>query len=212
MNSMNSRQGFAPAIIFIIVAVLAIGGGAYYYSVSGPTEAPQPQSAEQVVMEKKGAVENDQSGVMVDAEKDPVMEKPGDTVMEKPAATSMSFSGTVLAGSSAQLLDFKKADYDKAVASGKLVLLYFYADWCPNCIAEFPKMQSAFNGLTTDNVIGFRVNYKDGATDADETALAKQFGVAYQHTKVFIKNGVLVSKHPDSWDEARYVKEINGRL
>jgi thiol-disulfide isomerase/thioredoxin len=128
------------------------------------------------------------------------------------AGNKISFSGTVLAGTSAPLLDFKKADYDKAVASGKLILLYFYADWCPLCKAEFPKMQTAFSELTTDNVIGFRVNYKDSATDADETTLAKQFGVAYQHTKVFVRNGALVSKHPDSWDEARYDKEINERL
>jgi len=128
------------------------------------------------------------------------------------STASTSFSGKVLAGTSAPLLDFKKSDYDQALASGKLILLYFYADWCPICQAEFPKMQSVFNTLETDQIVAFRVNYKDDFTDSDEVNLAKQFGVAYQHTKVFLKNGTLISKHPDSWGEGRYLSEINNRL
>jgi hypothetical protein len=52
------------------------------------------------------------------------------------------------------------------------------------------------------------VNFKDDQTDVDEKALAMEFGVAYQHTKVFVKNGVKVLKAPDSWDSARYTSEI----
>ena len=128
------------------------------------------------------------------------------------APQPMKYSGTKLAGNTAPLLDFTKADYDAAVASGKLVLLYFYANWCPICRAEFPKMQTVFDELTADAVVGFRVNYKDNETNTDETTLAKQFGVAYQHTKVFVRGGDLVSKHPDSWSAERYRKEINDRL
>src|SRR3989344_3188480 len=100
----------------------------------------------------------------------------------------MQFAGKWLAGTSAPLLDFTKADYDKEVASGKLVVLYFYANWCPICRVEFPVMQSSFNSLTTDRVVGFRVNYNDSDTDTDERDLARAFGVAYQHTEVFAKN------------------------
>lgn len=124
----------------------------------------------------------------------------------------MDYSGAVLAGTSAKLLDFNKTDYEAAIASDKLVALYFYADWCPICRAEFPKMQSAFNGLSTDAVVGFRVNFNDSQTDTFEKDLARQYGVTYQHTKVFVKNGERVLKSPESWDEARYVSEINARL
>ncbi|MEK7552906.1 MAG: thioredoxin family protein [Patescibacteria group bacterium] len=118
------------------------------------------------------------------------------------------YQGTLLAGVSAPLLDFNQTDYDQARQSGKLVVLYFYANWCPICRAEFPVMQKVFNGLTTDQVVGFRVNFKDNETEAKETELAREFGVAYQHTKVFIKNGERVLKSPEGWDENRYLSEI----
>jgi len=70
-------------------------------------------------------------------------------------------------------------------------------------------MQKAFDELDTDKVIGFRVNYNDNQTDNDEKNLAKQFGVAYQHTKVFVKNGQRILKSPEGWDRARYGIEIN---
>ncbi len=122
--------------------------------------------------------------------------------------TPATYTGTRLAGSSAPLLDFTKVDYDQALQSNKLVVLYFFASWCPICQAEFPKMQAAFNTLTTDQVIGFRVNYNDSATDENEVGLARAFGVAYQHTKVFLKNGERILKAPDSWDTERYISEI----
>ncbi len=125
---------------------------------------------------------------------------------------SEGFSGTVLAGSTSPLIDFNKADYDKALASDKLVVLYFYATWCPICIAEFPQMQSAFNDLSSDKVVGFRVNFNDGDTDDNERALAQQFGVAYQHTKVFLKNGQRILKSPEGWDKQHYLREINNAL
>lgn len=108
-----------------------------------------------------------------------------------------------------EVLDFSKAEYDLALKTDKLVVLYFYANWCPICIVEFPIMQSAFREFSSDKVIGFKVNYNDNQTDADEKNLAKEFGVAYQHTKVFIQNGQRILKSPEGWDAKRYDMEIN---
>jgi len=95
------------------------------------------------------------------------------------------------------------------VASDKLIVLYFYANWCPICREEFPKMQSAFDQINDSSVIGFRINYNDNETDDNEKGLAKEFGVAYQHTKVFIKNGQRVLKAPESWNSAEtYLSKI----
>lgn len=121
----------------------------------------------------------------------------------------LRFSGEVLAGSTSPLLDFNNDDYELAIASDRLVALYFYANWCPLCRAEFPNMEAAFDTLEGYDVVGFRVNYNDNQTDRFERDLAKEFGVAYQHTKVFVKDGARVLKSPEQWGFERYVQEIN---
>ncbi|MBI4162641.1 MAG: thioredoxin family protein [Candidatus Aenigmarchaeota archaeon] len=143
---------------------------------------------------------------------DGTMVKPENQSMNKTNETMMkesSYQGTVLAGNSAKLLDFTKSDYDKALNSDKTIVLYFYANWCPICREEVPELYSAFNGLTTDKVVGFRVHFNDDHTYDNERALARQFGVPYQHTKVFIKNGKNILKSAESWDKQRYLDEIN---
>jgi len=124
-------------------------------------------------------------------------------------SSPIQYRGVRLAGSVSPLLDFNKVDYDVAVASGKSIFLYFYADWCPICRVEFPKMQEAFNELTADGIVGFRVNFRDGQTDDDEVELARMFGVAYQHTKVVVRNGKSVLKAPDNWGLERYRDELS---
>ncbi len=127
----------------------------------------------------------------------------------KSATSHSDYIGAVLAGTTSLLLDFNQADYDKALSTNKLIVLYFYANWCPICKVEFPKMQSAFNQLATAGVVGFRVNFNDNQTSDFEQDVARQFGVAYQHTKVILQNGQRVLKAPDSWDTQRYLDEIN---
>jgi len=128
------------------------------------------------------------------------------------ASSELVYKGKKLAGDSSPLLDFTPEDYAAAKLSDKLVVLYFYANWCPICREEFPKMEDAFDELTGDRVIGFRVNYNDNQTSEAERELASEFGVAYQHTKVFLKNGERVGKYPDSWDKDRYLTEISANL
>lgn len=181
----QGEKGFAmPLIIAIIALVVVIGGISYFYT------------------KQQSAVKDN---TMVKFE--------GNTMMKKNDIMMMTkYTGIVLAGKSAPLLDFTKTDYDAAVKSDKLVVIYFYANWCPICKAEFPQAQATFNKLTTDKVVGFRVNYNDSDTDNDEKALASQFGVAYQHTKVFVKNGKRILKSPEGWDDKRYDMEINKAL
>jgi len=123
------------------------------------------------------------------------------------AMTGSSFSGKVLAGTASPYIEFNKADYEKALSENKKILLYFYASWCPICKKEQPELFAAFNELNDPNIVGFRVSYNDNE-DADEKSLAKQFGVAYQHTKVILKDGKLAAKYPDSWNKQRYLDEL----
>lgn len=204
-STLLTTRGFAmPLIIAITAIVLVLGGVAYYAARSQKQEDKMAQA--KAMMEKEA---------MEQKEKETTMEKKdGETMMKKDdGAMMVKYTGTVLAGKSAPLLDFMKADYDTAVKSDKLVVLYFYANWCPICKAETANaLYPAFNDLATDEVVGFRVNYNDSDTDSSEKALASQFGVAYQHTKVFVKNGARILKSPEGWDKNRYRSEIGKAL
>lgn len=181
------QKGFAMPLIIAIVSVVLVSVGVVYYT--NQSKEADKMAEEKAMTEKKA---------MEQKEKDAMMEK---------------YTGTVLAGKSASLLDFVKADYDAAIKTDKLVVLYFYANWCPICKAEVSSaLYPVFNELTTDKVIGFRVSYNDNETDNNERSLAKEFGVAYQHTKVFVKNGQRILKSPESWDKKRYDTEIGKAL
>jgi len=131
--------------------------------------------------------------------------------MSQPSA--MQFQGTVLAGSTSPLLDFKQADYEAVLETDKPILLYFYANWCPLCKNEVrDATYPAFDAFDMDGLVGFRVNYNDSDTDADEVGLAREFGVAYQHTKVLLKNGDRILKSPEQWTKERYLQEMTDLL
>ena len=213
---METKGIAMPALLAIVFAVL-VAGGALYYNTR--PEAEKMMEMGESMMEDGEKMMEEGESMMKEGEK---MMEEGEAMMEGDgammdggdtgamSASGVSYYGEVLAqnGDGVYLLDFNKQDYENAIANEKLVVLYFYANWCPTCKLEFPKMQSAFNKLDVKNVVGFRVNYNDNQTDSDEKQLARDFGVAYQHTKVFVKDGERVLKSPESWDEARYISEI----
>ena len=164
------------------------------------------QNATTDVMEKKDAMMEDKAMI----KENDAMEKSEEVMEKKDVMMDKSgYTGKMLAGTeSTKYLDFNKADYDRALKEKKKILLYFYANWCPICKVEQPKTFAAFSEINDPDLIGFRVNYRDSDTDADEEALAKEFGVSYQHTKVTLKDGQRIGKFPDSWDKQRYLDEL----
>lgn len=182
-----------PLVMIVVVAIAA--GGLWYYYTSLPTT---PRAGSPLVSTLHNVQPLSQA-------------TPNEVSSPAPprtAGTPLTFNGSVLAGTTSPLLDFNQADFEAAKASDKLIVLYFYANWCPICREEFPLMQAAFNQLQNSNVVGFRVNYNDDETDDFEKNLAREHGVAYQHTKVFVRGGQQVLKSPESWEQARYLTEI----
>ncbi|HLC64624.1 MAG TPA: thioredoxin family protein [Candidatus Nanoarchaeia archaeon] len=118
------------------------------------------------------------------------------------------FKGKVIAGTATPYLAYSREDYELALTTRPYVVLYFYANWCPICAAEQPKTKEAFNELSRADMVGFRVNFRDSDTDENEAELARQFGVAYQHTKVVLKNGERILKSPESWSKEDYLTNL----
>ncbi|MBI4122729.1 MAG: thioredoxin family protein [Parcubacteria group bacterium] len=224
---MYNQKGFSVVALIAALVVVIAGGIVYYATKEKPAseamtglESARMEDTEVMegeAMAEAGAVADDST--RMENEQDAMPAQGGsasggmaedDVMMED---DSFSFSGAVIAGSSAPLLDFNQPDYEKAGASDKLVVLYFYANWCPICKEEVENaLYPAFSELSRSDVVGFRVNYNDNQTDDDERALAREFGVAYQHTKVFIKNGERVLKSPESWNKERYGTEIENAI
>lgn len=82
---------------------------------------------------------------------------------------------------------YTKEAFEAAQLEGKPVILFFYANWCPTCLAEEPIFQKKI-AETTREVHAFRVNYKDTDTDTDEEALAKSFDIFLQHTLTYLNS------------------------
>jgi thiol-disulfide isomerase/thioredoxin len=204
MINNNTQKGFAlpvvPTVIVTLILLFSIG----YFAI-------QKQSQKNVELEsrEKALIEKE---AMEKTESEAMLKNEGKTIGAGEGVKMPEYIGKVLAGKSSPLLEFTKADYDLALKSDKLVVLYFYANWCPLCKVEFPEAQKAFDALDSDKVIGFRVSFNDSDTDNDEKNLARENGVPYQHTKVFIKNGKQILKAPDTWKQDRYISEINKAL
>jgi len=118
------------------------------------------------------------------------------------------YSGVVIVDAASPFIEFKKKDYDDALKSNKIIILDFYADWCPICRGEAPLLEKGFRDLNNPDVIGFRVNFKDTQTDEDEEELAKQFAITYQYTKVILKDGKEVLKDGEVWDTETFLSTV----
>ena len=114
----------------------------------------------------------------------------------------------LIAGDVSKYYDWDKAMFDQAVAEGKTIYLEFSANWCAVCQKQEPHLKAAFAELDDPDVVGFKIHYKDDQTTNEHNALAQQYQIAYQHTKVILKDGRQVLKSPEAWEKDRFLEEM----
>lgn len=169
----------------ILTIVLVIASVFLLFGCTTPGVFDQAMEKNDAAMEEKdGDSMMEKDGEAMKKDEGSMIEKDRDSMME---GESMSLSG---------YQEFSQAAYEKAKAEGKVIFLEFYANWCPSCSKQKPINESTFDSAELpENAVGFQVNYKDSATDADEEALAREFGITYQHTRVILNSdGTVQSK------------------
>jgi peroxiredoxin len=108
----------------------------------------------------------------------------------------------------------------------QLIMIHFWADWCPNCRKEFPKLQRAYQELRSDGFELIAINsgqtrehvreIKDtyGLTFpllVDEEAItAKEYNVAGLPTTFFVDGaGKIRQKHVGWLDDEQIIRIYN---
>lgn len=115
----------------------------------------------------------------------------------------------IIAGTTVFYKAFTQQEYVRAQREGKIIVLNFYAHWCPICRAEEAKLSEGFSLLTSQNVVGFRVNWNDSETDEFEKKLAQRFKIPYQHTKVILKEDKVIYQATEEWDKETTVAKLS---
>lgn len=216
---MIAHKGFGTIAVISAVAGLVIIGSLLYFNMQPEGEIMKAKG-EQMITEGEGMVKK---GEDMKKEGEDMKKKAEDMGQGQSTSTSEeSTLDTVSAGTytgkriggrdSAPLLEFNEKDYETAQANGDLIFLDFFANWCPICADEFPKVVEGFNELDAEHVVGFRVNYKDSDTESAEEDAAREYGVSYQHTKILVRNGERILKTLDSWDKDTLINTINENL
>lgn len=168
------------------------------------------QKTDDSMMQKNdSAMQNDETFM----EKEPsaqtdaaVMMKKEEQSMTKTAAIT---SPTLIAGDTSQYHLWNSALFEKANEEGKFIYLEFSANWCPVCKQQEKDLILGFERLANPNIIGFKIPYRDSETTDEHAALARKYGIAYQHTKVIVQNGNILLKSPEAWTTERFLTEVN---
>ncbi len=152
-------------------------------------ETPEEKQAEKEAMEKAGMTPEEIE--KAELTENPRMMEPG-----------------LIGGGVSRYYNWDKAMFDQAVADGKTIYLEFSADWCPACKAQEPELVAGFAELNDPDVVGFKIHYKDDASTDEHNELIQQYQIAYQHTKVVLKDGQQVLKSPEAWTKNKFLEEM----
>jgi thiol-disulfide isomerase/thioredoxin len=115
-------------------------------------------------------------------EKNDAMMKKGDTMVKNDDSAMMK-KDAMKTGS---YTNYSTSAVESALASGKKVVLFFHAPWCPSCKSADTKLSQE---TIPENTIVFKTDYDSSGE------LKKKYGVTSQHTFVSLKSdGTMIKK------------------
>lgn len=129
------------------------------------------------------------------------------TSTSNPAPAPLTFSSKKLAGTNSFLLEFGTSDFKRARDARKLIVFYFYSDLDALARDEYPEIIDAFNQLSTDQVVGFKINMSDDISES-EFKITQDFNIATSNTKIFLKENREVLRSTESWDQQEYLNQF----
>jgi len=91
---------------------------------------------------------------------------------------------------------YKKADFDKLVATGQPVLVHVHADWCPTCKRQLTILGPMLNDPANAKVTAVTVDFDK------ETAFKQANKVGGQSTLIVFKGGKEVARSVGATDSA----------
>lgn len=187
MKQTSKQAGFGSAVVIGVLAVLILGGGAYF--ITSGNKMPENMNKKDVSQETSEEMEDkmmddvshETDTMMKD---DPRMKEMSD---EELAADGPNLDGYMLVDADAEidgtfLPETQAGEYveytgDLSYAETGDVVLFFHADWCPSCRG----LENDINANLGAIPDGISIQKLDYDTEAE---LKKKYGVVRQHTLI----------------------------
>ncbi|MCR4325919.1 MAG: thioredoxin family protein [Patescibacteria group bacterium] len=184
--------------IWIIVALVVTGGGAYWYSASQPDD-PMMQDEGAMSGEDGSAPGGMDDGAMSDEDGSASGGMDEGAMSDEDGSASGEMEGDAMmkAGS------YEAYSPEKlSLADSGDVVLFFRATWCPTCKILDTDIRSHLSGIPEGLTI-LDVDYDNSAS------LKQKYGVTYQHTLVQVRSdGSMIAKWSGSPTLAALVSEV----
>lgn len=102
-------------------------------------------------------------------------------------------------------IHFNKAGFDKALASGQLLMVDFWADWCGPCKMLAPVIEGLGDDYEGKAIVG-KINVDE------EQELAIRYGVMSIPTVIFFKDGEEVARKVGVLPAAQFTEVLDNYL